>query len=272
MSWGRSWGRLWGGGHEDGIPFEILSARASGSKTFTVTFSKAPLLLSPLNSGDSSRLTNWTLERVDKDQTLTILTVRPVSGDLLTIEFVIAQSWESKLAIYRITGNAALTTNTGSPNIVTPATADFNGAPATVPATETPRVLVDLYNPQTNPELLNGGLVVGNDGDYELESGLPMLKKLIQRRIFTAQGAFLHLADTNYGFGVQAKDFYREVDLREFRRRIKDEVSAEPEVVEAGVQVELFPDGRLVISIQARTNFGPLELELPVSGLGGVQF
>ena len=273
MSWGASWGRRWGGGQaETAVAFAIESARAHGSNSFRVTFTKQPLFNSPIDPGDASRLSNWVLARTDAAQRLTLMTTRSVIGQPNVVEFIIAERWPSFLAEYSITGSAALLAVDAQESIMTPAAATFLGAPAAAPATEQDtRGEVDIYNPQDIPDQLNGGLVVGSDGDYQKERGLTLLKKKIQRRIFTAQNEFLHLSDRVYGLGVRAKGFFRPADLAEFQRQLQMEVLAEPEVIEAAVLVVLAVGGTMTITVRARTNFGPLELDLPVAGLAGAQ-
>jgi hypothetical protein len=195
-----------------------------------------------------------------------------VVGDPDTIEFVIAERWESSLAEYRIEGASTLTAQDGVQLITTPAQADFLGTPEKIPTVERQEQLLDVFNPQDVPNQLNGGLVVGTSGDYELEAGETFLKKLIWREIFSEQGEFVHLADTTWGLGVKPKELLRDTDIVSLQRRLKNSINRQPEVVEASVQVEVFADGRASIRIRAQTDFGPLDVATPLdltSPVGG---
>jgi hypothetical protein len=267
------WGSLWGGGWGGGGPlgpgplgvFELLSARAMTNKSVRLTFSVAPLLDSPIIAGDSSNLRNWTLQRTDASQMLTLLAVRPVSGDVNSADLFIAESWAAALAEYKITGSDVLV-SAGNDPIVSPAIAYFYGSPAVYPATERKENVLDVKNVQVDPDLFSGSLVVDDSGDYENESGISLLKKLIIRELVTAQGEFVHLADTDYGLGLREKALWRSSDLVMLQKQCELRVARQLEVESASVTVDLYSDDRLVIGIRAKTTLGPLEFSYSSRG------
>ena len=268
MSWGRHWGRFWGH-FSPGAPFGIELAWASAPNAFRVAFTKQPHLITPLHPGDVSKLSNWTLTRQDASQTLTILTVSPVQDEPLLAEFTIVQRWAASLAEYRIVGNAALRAADGIEPIATPAQADFFGSPNAAPNIERALPLVDIYSPQTSPTTISGGIEVGSNGDYRLESGMSLLKKIITRDVLYEQDEFMHLAGQDFGFGAREKELIKPVDLVTRKRKLEDRIARNPEVRSVTVRIDQYADGRQVIQVRARTDFGVLDEEFAAGGPGG---
>ena len=261
MGWGRSWGRFWGGSSAGG-PFSIASARASASNAVRVTFTRRPLFVSPVTPGDASRLLNWTLERTDAAQKLTLIASRGVQGDPLSVEFIIAQRWASALAEYTITGSALLRSADGQVGLTNPDSADFLGAPASVQQLRArSTAMVDVANFASDNSVSEGSLRNDSDGDYLNEQGLSLLKKVIYRSIFWKQGEALHLAGVVFGEGVEEKGFHAPVDLRTMQSRLQLVVARQPEVMSSSVRVTQYDDGRLELSVRGQTKFGPLDVD-----------
>lgn len=243
MAYGTTWGTAWGGGALSSTLFEVTGAIATGSNSFRVGFSKPPQLVSPIDPADASRLANWTVTRTDlAGVNPTLLTARRVPGNDLTVEFIILERWfASALAEYTVVGAASLR-SVGAEPIVTPAQATFNGLPPVPSVLETG--MGDIRN--------TGGLVVTSSGDYDIEFGERLIRKLVTRRIFVAQGEFYHLADIQYGLGLQAKDTVYPSDLPSLKKQIELAVATEPGVEKVRAGLELDSSGTFTIKLAVK--------------------
>lgn len=261
MPWGSYSGSYWGGGAIPSPPagFNILAAAATGSTTFQVLFSEPPAFVSSAQEGDAQNLTNWTLIREDVAETLTILGVAQTT-DPNVLEFFIQERWASELAQYKISAADTLKAASGDPIILN--YAEFFGAPSS--STGTTTTVSDILNPQTKSHI-EGALSVGSNGDYEMETGVQLLKKLILRRLLTRQGEFYHLSDSDYGLGLRAKDLNHPTDLIALKTKIEKQVAREPEVAGVQASVTMFADGRLQVQLLVTTqNSGQFDLAVPV--------
>lgn len=245
MPWGTIWGTSWGAGLGSAGSFFVVRARAVSSRAVRVTFSTAPSFGSPIGVHDAANLANWTIENLDTGALLELLATRGVLGDPLSVEIITNTPFVSPLVTYEVTA-VDIQSDAGA-SLTIPDSATFPGMPAVLELQQAAPPLVDLYNPQSSPNRLNGSLIVGTDGDYTLESGGSLLKKLIYRRLLTAVGEYYHLADQNYGLGLEAKQMIRPGDLANLRTRILAQVTQEPEVAAADVSLELKSNGRLTV-------------------------
>lgn len=263
MSWGGSWGSGWGGGGSGLSSFFVEGAYATSSRTFNVVFSTRPQVQSPINLADASNVKNLILTN------LTTGAVTPLFGaaatsDVLVVAYVMSAGFEFAPDGYRV----ACSNIAGylGETLVDPKIADFSPLVATQVPVQLRRPLIDLLNPQTSGEQINGGLVHGADGDYLKEGDVQLLKKLIIRRIITAVGEFYHLAGTNYGFGLSVKATVVPSDLVALRTALQLAVATEPGVSRVSVGLELAPSGVLTISVNAllqKTN-QPITLSIPI--------
>jgi hypothetical protein len=270
MSWGSGWGyEPWGGGSfAEDAGFFIVNAFASGSNRFRVVFSEAPRFGSPLNPGDATNLANWTLALVTPVVPVSILQVAQVAGSPLELEFTRLGAW-SNTALYRITGAPSLQSITLAP-FIAPRFGDLFGLPATRTEDAGPPPLLDIRNPQTTPNQQNGGFVVQSAGDYELEGGASLLRKLITRRIITAVGEFYHLADAPWGLGVDVNELWRDIDLLTLKKTVEQQALREPEVVAALGHITLSAAGQLTIRVKAVTRSGQVvDVETVIGGTPG---
>lgn len=250
MTWGSSWGSGWGGGSASYSPFSVVRAYATSSNSFVVAFSRQPLVESPLWGEDATNLHNVALVYVSTGAQVPLLTARPVSGDTSLVEYVSLKSFKSETYAVTLSGVSSL----DGVLISDPKSAQFLG----LPATNYQRIRAefqDLYNPQTAGELVNGGLVLGADGDYAKESGVQLLKKLIIRRLITAPGEFFHLADTAYGAGLKAKSLIRQNEIVSLQVYISEQVKKEPEVSDSSVTVTLSSNGIMYVTVQAKLRY-----------------
>lgn len=106
----------------------------------------------------------------------------------------------------------------------------------------------DLANP-----MALAGLQIGLDGDLETEEGLPLLKKLIIRRVITPRGRFLHAPGIGALPGI--KGLIRRTDLPELQAQLQNEVLAQAGIAASRVTVEQ-NGGIVTVTVKARTEGG----------------
>jgi len=263
MPWGSGgWGATpWGDGSGSAAPltgFYVVSAEALTSNTVLVTLSENVIAVSPIGPGDATNVANWVLIREDTNATVLILLIEP-GTDPATVIITGLGSWKRNVR-YRV--EAANLVSTTDDLLVDPKFAEFE-ALAVAPgpdATQTPG-LIDIKDP-----------VVDTAGDYVLESGIDMLKKLIIRRLTTAPGAFFHLADHDYGLGLRDKEIYRGTDLVILRTGIERQVKLEPEIAAVAADVELTSDNVLFVRLRGRLKASgqSFDISFPVSSGQGV--
>ena len=272
MSYGTIWGTGWGGSSTAGAgplaPFHVVSAQATSSQSFSVTFSKNPVVQTPIGATDASNLANITLTRLDTGAVIPLLAGGAVPGDPLTVEYLMLAVFPSTLITYE-TASANLVSEFGE-ILADPKTAQFNGMPSSALPAVTLRPLLDYFNPQAAAGLINGGLEVGSNADYALEGGVSLMRKLIIRRILTAQAEFYHLADQPYGLGVEPKQIYTAADLIQFRRQLEKEVVKEAEIDSVKVRLTLKTSHELDIQVSARlkTIDQQITISLPIDLTG----
>lgn len=262
MGFGTFWGTGFGGGDVENAGFWVATAYSTSSNSFVIVYSARPTYVSPIWAGDAGNLGNIVLTNLDTGAVQILLTSRPVLSDVTAIEYVLASPFLSSLSGYQVVV-ANLVGYFGEP-LIDPKSADFPGmAPSQLPI-KVLRPIIDLFNPQIDGEVINGGLVNGSDGDYSKEGGVPLLRKLIIRRIITAQSAFYHLAGVPYGFGIEAKDLPSTASLIVLRTRMAEEVAKEPEVEDARVSLILTPNHVLNVTVVARVKRTGQQISLSI--------
>jgi len=264
MAWGTSFGTGWGGGSTSGSGFWVERAYASSSQSFIVVFSARPTFNSPIGPTDASNLSNFVLTNLDTAEVVALLASRAVPSTVLAVEFVMTQPFTSSFTGYQVIA-ANLVGYLGEP-FVEPKYGNFLGMPSVQTPIVARRPLLDLFNPQVEGDQLNGGLVIGTDGDYRKESGAQLMRKLIVRRIVTAQAEFFHLADVRYGQGITAKNTPTTTDLIGFQKKLSDGVSREPELENVAVRVSLSADHVMIVGVSAhlRRTGQRVELSIPL--------
>lgn len=272
MPWSGSWAGYWSGGPTPGTVFSLASARAVGARTLRVTFTHEPLYQSPIGAYDAGNLEHWLLVREDTSRAVPLLGTRQVSGDALSLDLLLAEPFASSaLTLYRVTASHLLSALGQA--LVDPTSLEVYGMPGVREVASRPQPLLDVFNPQTAGDRINGALQLGTDGDYQLESGTQLLRKLVVRRLLTALGEYYHLADTDYGAGLQPKELLRPSDLVVLRARLELQLLREPEFSKATVSLTLESSGELdVRSVLVMKQSGQqLTVQFPLNPSGGSQ-
>ena len=89
---------------------------------------------------------------------------------------------------------------------------------------------------------------IGRDGDYLLEEGENLVRKLIIRRLITRPGEFFHLPD--YGIGLRIKEPLPG-QIASLKKQIEQQAELEPEV-ESAVASLSFSNSILIIQLRVR--------------------
>jgi hypothetical protein len=223
--------------------------------------------------GDVFNPNVWTVTNLETNATFIVLAIRD-NDPPLEFDITVLEPFASFQVQHRVQ-STTLVDESGSP-IDTPNFADFAGVldigksdPSQIAATRGVNVR-DLRNlPAPMTGISGGTLIINSDGDYELESGPALVRKLIIRRLVTTPGGFFHLP--NYGVGLKVKEPLPGGDIPKLRAEIERQIKLEPEVeaVQAIVRQAL---NLLTIEIRAKLKPTGQVIEFPLEiPLGGVQ-
>jgi len=127
--------------------------------------------------------------------------------------------------------------------------------------TKTIRPTVSYTNKLNLSQIAELGLK-GKPGDYEEDSGISLIKKLIIRRLLTPKGGFFHLPD--YGLGFAVKEPINPTRLVELKTDIERQCKLEPEIGSVSAVISVGSDGVTIVTIAGTTRsgqpFGPWEI------------
>lgn len=258
------WGTgLWGTstwGLAGATSLSIISAYAVTERSLQVVLTSEAKHKSSVGVGDALNPATWRVVRNDTGASLLVLAVRNVSAGTVYELFLL-----DKLGNYMVThtvSSTSLTTPLGS-LIGTPNTANFLGC-AKAQTKLVSASIVDLKNVPTGPTELSGTIEVGSDGDYQVHSGIDMLKKFIIRRLVTMPGEFFFLSP-QYGIGFRIKEPLPTADLVKLRTAIELQLQQEPEFARVAVQLSLSSNNILSINVKALLSTTQQEVAIPIA-------
>lgn len=252
MGWGLSpWGLSpWGG-----IPdLYVVDAHVMTERSVRVILSKPPLAESSIADADALNSNSWSIQDLTTGEYLTILVTQMFSAESVVIWTL--EPFDQPTGVYRVTV-VDLMDQSKNP-IVPPVTFDFQSCPY-VPVSPVKTAMVDLLSPTLDP----GGLVVGSDGDYLVEGGADLIRKLIIRRLTTLPGSFYHAP--SFGIGLRVKEKLATSDLVKLRAEIERQVMREPELGKPTVKVTLDNKGILLVEVRATIRPDNKLVTVPVS-------
>jgi len=251
MTWGLSaWGvSPWG--FATPIEFSIASAHARGELVVRVILTRSARAVDSAAENDALNPRTWQVLRNDTLAEFTVLSVREVDSAIPSsiFELYLLQ----KLGVPGVDHTVkalALFDNQGG-LISDPKTFSFAGcrlAPQTAQASR--NTLVDLAKPPVGDGSSGAVFTVGSSGDYDVESGTVLLRKLFLRRLMSSPGDFFHLID--YGLGIALKVPLNSTRLSALKNEVERQIKLEPEVDTVSVSVRLGTDGLLQITLSAR--------------------
>ena len=257
--WGQS---PWGSATPAGA-MSLIKALAISTNEVEVTLTKEPLHDTATVAGDALNPTTWTIQRLDNAEFLTPVSV--VAKTATTFVITVLQPFGPVSATHRVSSTTLLTVD-ATATIQPPTSADFLGVLAEeernnlTNARQRSASVRDVANLVTpNSVFVGGTLVINEAGDYVLESGAPLLRKLITRRLVTQRGAFFHLPD--YGAGLPVKGLVTPSGLAQLKAEIERQVLREPEVEVTSATI-LLSGGMLTIKVRAKLRNTGEELEM----------
>lgn len=251
MTWGtKAYGTSTYGG--TGGALTVTKAVAISTHEVLVTLSRPPMNRTGILPGDVSNPNSWSV------------TV-PATGQLLQIAGV--SSYESPLSwvvrtLDRLpdsTGTGLITAtqllDAGGSTAGLPNSASFAGVtelaistPAELAATRT-RAGRDLKNapaPQVGGSVIGGTLEVAG-GDYVLEGGVTLARKMVGRRLMVRPGELFHIP--NFGVGIEVKQPLPGGSLAKLQARAERQIGLEPGM--SNVSVTMVQDQN-TLTVEAR--------------------
>ena len=249
-----------------GIGAHIVSAHVVSTRQVAVTVSNFVLDNSPFIAGDALNPATWTLQRLDSNEFLHVVSVEQTGTytyTLLTLE---------EFGPVEVTHKVGSTTLLDEANHVlnSPQYATFLGITDVVKSSIDEQLAAqqvtvrDIANPQLGSDpFLSGTLQIGGDCDYLLESGASLIRKLILRLLMTTPGDFFHIP--TYGLGVRVKEPIPPSDLGRLKTAIETQVQAFPEVSSANASITLDSNGILTVKVRAIDSATGLPVEVGYS-------
>lgn len=241
MSWGTG---PWGTGPWASVSatFNVVRAFALSESSVVVELSSAPQDLTLVAFGDVRNPTSWGVTRLDTSAPFPVLEVVPHSPADFMWEVRVLGRFPGSPRMCRVRATN-LKAATGAP-VTAPAYADFLGVQWAATATADgqaaqrgfgTRDLRNLPAPQIEGTSLGGTLQVSG-GDYVLEDGAQLVRKLILRRLTATPGDFFHLP--KYGVGLRVKQPLPVASVVLLQAEIRRQIQAEPDVEGVTASVE----------------------------------
>ncbi len=235
------------------IGVSLSKAAVFSTREVDVTVSNLVQDNSPYLSGDALNPNTWTLQRLDTSAFLNVVSVLQVGT--YTYRLTTLEEFGPVTVSHRV-GSTTLKDVGGFP-IVAPRNADFFGLFDEDKTTVQKRLgakqvsTQDLANPQVpRGEWFAGTLQLSASGDYVLDSGAALVRKLILRRLMTTPGDFFHLP--NYGVGIRTKEPLPAANLGKLKTAIEQQCAQETEIENIAAYLSLSPaNGILTIKVKA---------------------
>jgi len=207
-------------------PILLQNAVAIATRTVRVTLSSPPPMSSPAKVGDVLNPSSWRMWRMDTGRYFTILGITPY--DAVTLDVLLLESLASHHVTHRVTVAVASATVLDFPGLVVDTSIE--------PPAEFDR---DVRNPITTSDVAIGGSWLVVEGDYDVEQGEDLVRKLVLRRWITPRAAFKHMP--NYGFGLldRVKQPYLVNSLSSMAADMQRQAKIEREVEDARVRLAL---------------------------------
>lgn len=236
-----------------GIGAALKNALAVSTKEVDITVTNLVQDNSPFLAGDALNPSTWTVQRLDSNVFLHVVSVTQQST--YTYRLLCLEDFGPVAVTHRVS-SSVLKDVTGA-LIVTPRNASFLGLLDETKTSVTKKLashsssVRDFSNTQIpTSEAYAGVLKLTTAGDYQLESGAPLLKKLIYRRLMSTPGDFFHLP--GYGIGIRNKEPIPASNLGNLKTKIEQQVLREPEVEAVKASLTLDSNGVLTVTVKAR--------------------
>lgn len=193
----------------------------------------------PSSGGDALNTGSWTVVDGSGDS-LQVTGVEPLDGGFLLL------LWEPPRTVSECT--VSLRAYVGSWGGYAPVAMTWRCLSTVASTSKRRDVRRDVRSDQYIGSMAGGIVVVG--GDYALEHGARLRKKLLLRRLSTASGAFRHAR--SYGSAPPIKLPYSAGELEALRSRIVQACLQEYEAVSAEVRMEVLADGVVACHVEVQ--------------------
>ena len=242
---------------------ELTSALAVAANVVAVTFNAAPLQGGALVPGSITDLSRLTISS-PKRARYTVLSVDKISDTIWTFTiFEPMQDWHTAHTVAFV-GLLDAASKPMDPGFTSLTFLGLQDAASLAPPSQT-QTPTDIHNASVfnSPGAkVPGTLAIGPTGDYEEDSGISLIKKLIIRRLLTPKGGFFHLPD--YGLGFAVKEPINPTRLVELKTDIERQCKLEPEIGSVSAGISVGSDGVTIVTIAGTTRsgqpFGPWEI------------
>ncbi len=264
-NWGTgAWGQSpWGGLSTTSPAFGAVFA--SGDRRIYVNLDAAPQMVSPNAPGDALNPKTWTVTVPSTGAVYTVLSVAAVSAAALELLLL------EELPTHFVTVLLETSTLRNAAGIPIPSeiSATFQGVRLEATSTVEKRTVRkgngarDIANPPTPNSPVGGALEINSGGDYMMDEGDALLRKLVIRRLMSTPGDFFHLPD--YGLGLREKEPLPFNDIRALKRAIVNEITKEPDIEGAEATVTLGPDTVFIqLRVKSRASGTSIEFGIPI--------
>lgn len=247
----------------------IAAAWATTTHGVRVTLSDEVAHTDSFAPGDATNPLTWAVANLTTGATLTV--AMAVMADDLAVDLTLLEPLGDDLETLSVVATG-LVDVTGAA-LSSPISGTFAGLTETVDPVDAVRVDFrdrDLANPITQAARgfgVGGTLVIGDDGDFETESGGQLLRKLVLRRLNTRRDAFRHLP--GYGCLTPEKEpIATGGDLVSYLREVERQAKQEPDAVDARARGSIDRNGVLIVQL-AVTMRGGATVSMRMGQRGG---
>jgi len=234
------------------IGASIRKASAITTREVDVTVSNLVQDNSPFLDGDALNPATWVVQRLDTTDFLHVVNVTQVGE--LTYRLLCLEEFGSVTVTHR--ASSTLLKDVAGNLILAPHNADFlglldeNRTSSSKALATSSKSVQDLANPQfPSDNWFAGTLQLNAAGDYRLESGKELVRKLILRRLITTPGDFFHMPF--YGIGLKVKEPVPLANLGSLKTKIEQQCLEEREIEQVKATVTMASNGTLTVIIRA---------------------
>lgn len=260
------------------VVFEIIQASAIQNNIIDVDFNKVPMAINPNGLNDVLNPSNWLLvDANNKKISIASISV-PVFSNLIKDNGGIPQGANSTnvkngLSVFITTAGALLSnmtyTLTAFSNIYSSLSIPISGTLVWtfygIYATEAMTFLKNLIGNDLSYDFISNDITATSDGDWDVMTGIPQIKKKILRRLTTPLGGFFHLP--NFGVAIPSKTLLTPSKVLKLQKDLQRQILQEIGVTGAAVTVSQNANG--ILSANATVQTKTTTFETGVIQLGG---
>lgn len=249
---------------------QLVAAWAISTHGIRVELTAAPMAVDQFATGDALNPATWSVTRLDTGAS--VMVIGAVMHDATTVDLTTLDALGDHFVEHEVVATGLLDA-LGNP-LAGVNSSTLEGVVHTLDPVDSVTSEQfrdrDLANPpfQVDRGLGNNGtIIIGADGDYATEAGIPLQKKLVMRRLGTPRGAFRHLP--NYGIGLREKEPLPSAgDLIKLRKEIESQVLEEPDIENARASLLMDRSGVLVVQLQFKPK-GGATVNVRMGSVGG---